>query len=163
MSVYPWIVFLHVVSAFVFMLAHGASAAVMFRMRHERDLGSLRVLLDMREGAGLVFNISSGVMFLSGIALGFMGGWWGSGWIWTSLGLLVAITLVMAVFGRRYLDEVRTFVEPYVYANPHPEPEHTLNRQGLEALLQNGKPILLTVIGVGGIIFIIWLMMFKPF
>lgn len=33
MSAYAWIVFLHVASAFVFMLAHGASAAVMFRIR----------------------------------------------------------------------------------------------------------------------------------
>lgn len=111
----------------------------------------------------MVFNISSGLMLLSGIALGFMGGWWGSGWIWTSLGLLIAITLEMAVFGRRYLDDVRGLVEPYVYANPHPKPEHALDQQGLDALLQTGKPILLTVTGVGGILLIIWLMMFKPF
>ena len=33
---YPWVVFVHVLGAFTFVLAHGASATVVLRLRRER-------------------------------------------------------------------------------------------------------------------------------
>ncbi len=45
--VYRWIVFVHVGAALVFMLAHGASASVAFRLRRERDVARLSALLDL--------------------------------------------------------------------------------------------------------------------
>ena len=35
MNAYPWLVWLHVVGAFVFALGHGTSAVVSFRVRGE--------------------------------------------------------------------------------------------------------------------------------
>jgi len=144
----------HVGSAFLFMLAHGATAAAMFRLRQERDPGAIAALLEVRRWAEIPFNVSSAVMFFSGIALGFMGRWWGSGWIWTSLGLLVAITLVMGIFGRQYLDRAAALVAPRVGDDPPGDPEE---------ILASGRPMLLTITGIGGFLAIVWLMMFKPF
>ena len=50
---YPWVVFLHVLSAFGFLLAHGASAAVMFKVRGEQDRARLHALLDLSNAVGL--------------------------------------------------------------------------------------------------------------
>lgn len=151
---YRFLVFLHVGSAFLFMLAHGATAAAMFRLRRERDPAGIAALLEVRRWAEIPFNVSSAVMFFSGIALGFMGSWWGSGWIWASLGLLVAITLVMGIFGRQYLDRAAAFVAPPVGDDSPGAPEE---------LLASGRPMLLAVTGIGGFLAIVWLMMFKPF
>lgn len=154
---YRLLVFLHVGSAFLFMLAHGATAAAMFRLRREREPAVIAALLEVRRWAEIPFNLSSAVMFLSGIALGFMGRWWSSGWIWTSLGLLVAITLVMGIFGRQYLDRAAALVEPGpVRADAEPVGD-------IEDTLDSGRPMLLAVTGIGSFLAIVWLMMFKPF
>jgi hypothetical protein len=44
-------------------------------------------------------------------------------------------------------------------ANPIPPAP----REELDAILAEGKPVLLTVIGYGGVALIAWLMMSKPF
>ena len=42
-----WWVYLHILGGLLFMLAHGASAAVVFRLRRERDPAAVRVLLGL--------------------------------------------------------------------------------------------------------------------
>lgn len=155
---YRWIVFLHVASAFVFMLSHGGAAVVMFRLRRETEPERVRLLLELaRSNEGLTYG-SFFLNLISGVALGFMGRWWSHGWIWAALGSLVVIYLVMGYFGRG-------FFEPLVKAvTPSDNPGHlTVTREELSALLETGRPVLMTVAGVGGWIAIIWLMMFKPF
>ena len=149
---YLWIVFIHVLSAFLFMLAHGATAAVMFAMQAERNPERLQALLAVRDRAQLPFTITSSVMFLSGVALGFMGGWWARGWIWAALVLLIAISVVMGLLGRNRLDKVKSLVD----SNP-------LSAGDLEAAINAANPMMLSIVGVGGFIAILWLMMFKPF
>ena len=43
----PWIVFIHIVAAFGFVLSHGVSAFVAFRIRAERDPARIGALLDL--------------------------------------------------------------------------------------------------------------------
>ena len=45
---------------------------------------------------------------------------------------------------------------------PHP-PVEPASAAELDALLTGSQPVLLTVIGFGGLLLILWLMMFKPF
>src|SRR6266511_2088162 len=47
MELYPWLVFLHIGGAFLFVLAHGVSALVAFRLRAERDPGRMTALLEL--------------------------------------------------------------------------------------------------------------------
>ena len=161
---YQWIVFLHVAGGFGFMLAHGASASVAFALRRERSLERIRALLDLSSGSFNVMYLSLLVLLVAGIVAGFMQKWWGQWWIWTALGLLIAIMVGMTVFGTLFYGKLRKAVGLEFMENwrPHP-PIEPASAAELDALLARGQPVLLTVIGAGGLILILWLMMFKPF
>lgn len=158
---YRWLTFLHVVSAFVFMLAHGASATVMYRLRVEREPAALRTLFAVRDAADLPFSLSAALMILSGIALAFLGRWWRAGWIWASLGVFLAITVVMSLLGRAYFEKARALLErPAAGESPASSLDST---DALSRMAASGRPHVLMSVGVGGFLAIVYLMMFKPF
>jgi amino acid transporter len=94
-SVYQWVVFTHVLAVFGFLIAHGASATVIFRLRRERDVSTIRVLLDLSRRANGVANACLLLLIVAGVAAGFIGGWWGRYWIWAALGVLILLTVAM--------------------------------------------------------------------
>ena len=159
---YPWLVFLHVISLFGFLMAHGVSAGVYFALRHERQIDRLRWLLQLSTGAARVMLISLLALIVTGIIAGFMGQWWSHGWIWLSLILLVAVYAAMGMLGSRLLNQVRQGIGlPSSYGQP-PQAK-PLSAEELNALLDHIQPTRLTLIGFGGLAVIAWLMMFKPF
>ncbi len=161
---YSWIVFLHVLGGFGFILAHGASAAVSFRLRRERNLERIRALLDLSGSSLNVLYISLLVLLAGGITAGFMRRWWGHGWIWVALGLLIAILVAMYLRGTSYYTSVRKAagLEYMVGSKPHP-PEPPASPEEIDALLSSSRPVELAVIGGVGLAAILWLMIFKPF
>ncbi|MGH2581708.1 MAG: hypothetical protein ACRDFQ_02275 [Anaerolineales bacterium] len=162
---YPWIVFLHVFSGFVFFLSHGASAFVLMKMRTEKDPERLKALLDLRAYAERWMGWSAGILFLSGIVAGFMGRWWGTGWIWVSLVLLVLISFAMTFMGRFYFERVRKALglESWAPGTKRGEITKPASAAELAAVLEAGNPGLVAGIGLLGLAIIVWLMMFKPF
>ena len=104
---YKPVLFLHIFLGFIYMLSHGASAAVAYRLRNESSLERVRALLDLSASSFAVMYGSLLFMFLAGIALGFLGRWWSSGWIWASLILLVAIFVLMWLVASRDFHRVR--------------------------------------------------------
>jgi uncharacterized membrane protein len=159
---YPWLVFLHVIGVFGFLMAHGVSAGVYFALRRERNADRIRVLLELARGTYGVAMLSLVMLFVTGIITGFMGQWWSRGWIWLSLILLIVLSGVMSVLGSRILNEARLGLGLPSTWNQSPRPE-PMSAEEIGALLDRTRPILLTVIGFGGIVAIAWLMMFKPF
>ena len=163
---YPWLVFAHVLGVFGFLLAHGSAAAVAFRLRGEREVERIRALLDLSMGASVVGNASLLVLLAFGIAAGFVGNWWGYHWIWTALGLLILVSIAMTLVGSGPLIRIRQLVGA---SGPSRAKAVTLPRAGtdydqqLTSLLAAVHPVLLTVIGGGGLAVILWLMLFKPF
>jgi hypothetical protein len=97
MELYPWIVLVHVIAAFLFILAHGASAIVSFRLRAERDPTRILALLDLSASTIGPMYGTLGLLLLAGIAAGIMGNWFSKGWIWLALGIFVVITVLMYV------------------------------------------------------------------
>lgn len=163
---YQWLIFTHVLGVFGFLLAHGASAAVAFKVRGERETARVRALLDLSRGAAAVGNASLLVLLAAGIAAGFMGGWWGSGWIWAALGLLVLISFAMNGVGSRPLTRVRQLLGETGPRRPKVDPKTSAaipTDQQLAVALAAINPWLQTAIGGGGLALILWLMMFKPF
>ena len=79
---YTALVFIHVLSIFGFLFAHGASALVMFRVQREREPARLHALLNLSQSMGLAMALTALLLFLIGLIAGFMGQWWGRGWIW---------------------------------------------------------------------------------
>jgi len=161
---YPWLVFLHLLGVFGFLLAHGASAAAAFALQRERNLERVRGLLLLSGNTlGLSF-LSLLVLLISGIVAGFMGQWWSRGWIWVSLLLLIAIIVLMSVLGSAVYGGVRKAAGlPYAIGGKPQPAVAPASPAELDALLARGNPMLLTAIGYGGFAVITWLMMFKPF
>jgi small-conductance mechanosensitive channel len=163
-NIYRLLIYLHVLLGFIYMLAHGTSATASFRLRHETSLERIRAYLDLSRSSFGVMYASLMFMLAGGIALGFLGRWWSAGWIWVSLGLLIAIFLFMAIVSSRYFHGIRKAAGlPYFDGKKDQPAVEPLPAEELVALLQQGKPHLYTLIGVGGWAAILWLMIFKPF
>ena len=163
---YQWFVFAHILGVFGYLLAHGTAAAVAFALRRQREVERVRVLLDLSRGVTMVANVSLLVLLAAGITAGFMGNWWGQGWIWAALGLFILIGVTMTLLGSRPLNRLRQFVHvgnPARSETISHSPLNTSAEKQLAVLLAATHPWLLTVIGGGGLVLILWLMMFKPF
>jgi MFS family permease len=102
-----WIVFLHVLGAFMFVAGHGVSMYSVFAVRKERDRGRLAALLDLSGWSLAVAGIGLLVLLVSGIVAGIVLQSFGHWWIWISLALLVGIGILMTPIGGTYLRNLR--------------------------------------------------------
>lgn len=162
---HPYVKYLHIIGVFLFLLAHGVSAAVVLRLRAERDPQAVRTLLDFSTRSMGVMTVGAAIWFFSGIFLGFSGNYWGSGryWLWASLLVAVVVVGLMTPMGRLYLNRVRVAlgIDPRGPAN---QPmAAVVDPVALDVAIKSGRPMLLAGIGVGGVAILAWLMMFKPF
>jgi hypothetical protein len=167
MDWYPWIVYAHVLGAFAFAAGHGVSATMAFRLRSERDPGRIAAILDFslwQVSPTSLMSVGFVVLFLSGIAAGFLGGYWGRLWIWVAIVLLVLIAGLMTPVAAGHYNKVRAAIgqKPPRDRSDAPPPA-PLPPDQLESLLMAPTPWIL--VGMGGIGFaaILLLMMFKPF
>src|SRR5947208_3676146 len=164
MDFYPWLVFLHIAGGFTFVLGHGASAIAAMRLRTEREPERVRALLDLSSGSLTLSYIGLLLLLAAGIAAGFGGGWWGRLWIWSSLGLLVVITVAMYPLGSQYYAKVRHAVGLRTYQDKKSDPDPVpASAADLDTLLTSSRPTLLAAIGGGGLLVVLWLMVLKPF
>jgi hypothetical protein len=153
-------VFLHILGVFVFLLAHGVSAGVMFRVRAESDPRALRALLTLSERSLNVMFGGALAFFIFGILAGFSGNFWttpGGLWIWASLILVVVVFLLMTPLARFPLNRVREAVGDGAEESPGPDAAAIANAQA------RVQPMVVASMGVGGVAVLTWLMMYKPF
>ncbi len=161
-----WIVFVHVGAALFFMLAHGASAAVVFRLRKERDVQRVGALLDLSRTTYRGISVTLLTLLATGIALGFLGSWWGRGWIWASLALFFVITFAMTPLVAIPYNQARRMLGlklPTPSREPVEAPTEPPSPDDLAPILAGPRPMAAAVLGLVGIPVILWLMMFKPF
>jgi hypothetical protein len=162
---YKLIVFLHVISVFGFLLSHGVSASISYALKRERDMAKIRAVLDLSATSYpvMLWTLLATVVF--GFIAAFLNMvWWRFGWIWVSIGLLVAIVVLMAIYGSGVFGEIRKSVGlPYtVKGKPFPA-EAAKSDEEVFAVLAKINPMLLLIIGYGGFAVIAWLMIAKPF
>jgi hypothetical protein len=159
-----WIVFAHIVGVILFLLAHGVSAGVLWRLQGEREPVAVRTLLDLSRRSMIAMSIGGLIWLVFGILAGFSGNYWTTGtyWIWASLIIAFVIIGIMTPFGRIYLNRVRTVVgiDEKTGAIDAGKP---VDPVALEAAIKSGQPMLLLAVGVIGLIVLAYLMMFKPF
>ncbi|MDP9252677.1 MAG: hypothetical protein M3O80_06695 [Chloroflexota bacterium] len=163
-NLYSWIVFLHVAALFGFLLAHGASSAVAFRIRRERDPIRIAALLDLSAGVYGLSYASLGLLVGTGLAAAFMGGFWSRGWIWASIVVLIVMTVSMHIHPAATFSRTRKAAGlPYFEGwRPH-EKRPPDSADEITAAAATNNPWITLAIGGGGILIILWLMMFKPF
>jgi hypothetical protein len=158
---HQWMVFLHIAGVFAFLVAHGVSVGVAFRVRLERDPKRIMALLDLSSWSvslmylGLLLLLGGGVT--AGFSPGIPGSWWGDGWIWVSLGSLLLVMIAMYAVATTYYRRLRLIVGAMA------DGSQAVSEERLTDLLEGPRPWVLAVIGFGGVLFILYLMLFKPF
>jgi hypothetical protein len=162
-SIYTWLVFVHVLAAFAFVLAHGASALVAFRVRTEREPQRIAALLDLSFASTFAMYASLLLLFAAGVAAGVVGHWFARVWIWTAIGVLIAVTVAMLAYAVPYYERVSIAVgRPSPRSRPE-QPPPPAPPEELAALLDSRRPEVITAIGGIGLALLVWLMLFKPF
>jgi hypothetical protein len=151
-----WVVYAHILGALLFMLAHGASAAVLVVLLSERDPVKVRVLLQLSQLTVGPAYIALLVLIVAGVWAGIEIQAFSSGqlWLWAAVVVLVVVLAGMystmsPVYGRvrQVLGDGSTEV----------------NRAELDRALSSRAPLIGAVIGLVGILVILWLMVLKPF
>ncbi len=160
---YGFVAFLHVLGAFGFVLAHGISMLVSFRLRGERDRDRIIHLFELSSiGINLMY-ISLGVLLLAGIAAGFLGNHWGRAWIWAAIGTLVIVMAVMYSVATPFYGRMRVAAGAAVPDQVAERLKPPATEADLVALATSSRPFWLAAVGGIGLAFIIWLMVAKPF
>jgi len=158
-------VFLHVLGVFLFLFAHGISAGVIFWVRRERDRAALRSLLGLSYKAVLVMSVGGLLLLASGILAGFSGNYWTTGrlWLWASLAIFVVVFLLMTPLARMPLDRIRKALDEPTSAPPTPGSAVDVAPASLEEAVAATRPMLVAALGLGAVVVLTWLMMYKPF
>jgi hypothetical protein len=161
---YQWVVYLHILGALVFFMAHGASAVMAFRLRHERDRARICAILDLSSAARPAMYVSLLVLLLAGITAGIMGGWFLRGWIWASIVLMAVLFVGTMIYAIRFYVPIRKAVGlPYRDGGEDVPVGTAASDDEIAALIQRTNPMLLTGFSMPIIAVILWLMVFKPF
>ena len=161
-DLYPWWVYLHVFGAFAFAAGHGVSAVTSFRIRSTRDPATIRTLLDVSGVAIGVMYLGLLLLLVGGIAAGLIGGHFSRGWIWASLGLLVATIVAMYALANPFYRRLREAVGAET-PGQRPDATPAATTDEIAALASSSRPITLALVGLVGFAVILWLMLFKPF
>ncbi len=147
---------MHVAGVFGFLVAHGVSVMVTFRLRRERDPAKVNDLLQLSGSSIRAFYWSLGVLLVGGVVAGFEGHWWGKAWIWVAIALLVLTSLAMYGMARPFYRRVG------VVARAVAGGSHAVSEDQLVSILRSRRPLSIAGIGFAGLAAILYLMMFKP-
>jgi len=153
---YRWWVFVHLAGVFGFLLAHGVSVGVAFRLRVERNPERVSGLLQLSAASIRVFYASFGVLLLGGVVAGFIGHWWSEGWIWAAIAILVVTSIAMYAMARPFFQRVGLVARAMAGGSK------AVSDEQFDSILRSRRPITIAVVGFVGLIAILYLMMFKP-
>lgn len=164
LALIPWLVFIHILSALTFFLAHGASIVMAFKIRGETDFARIRAMLDLSASTIGVMFISFLVMGLTGLVMPFILKIWNKGWVWASIILMVIVLVQMGVMNDKRYKHLRRMVGlPYMIGGKNFPAEEPASQQEVEAHLKKLKVGELVVVGYVIPMIVLWLMVFKPF
>lgn len=159
-----WLIFLHVLAALTFFLAHGTSAAMTFKIRKETDFTRIGAMLDLSWSTMILMGVSFLIMGLTGIILPFLIHIWNRGYIWASIVLMLFVFIYMAVFNETRYKQLRRLVGlPYMRGNKQLPAEPPSSPEEVVALLEKTSVTGLVVVGYVIPAIVLWLMIFKPF
>jgi len=159
-----WLIFIHVFAAFTFFLAHGASAAMTFRVRKETNIERIRALLDLSFSTLILMGIAFLVMGLSGLVLPFLIKIWDKVWVWLSIVLMVFVMVWMALMNEKYYKPLRRLVGlPYMVGGKNFPAEPPATPEAISEHIRKINTTQLIIVGYVVPMFVLWLMVFKPF
>jgi len=151
--VYDFWVFVHLGGLLLFVAGHGTSATAGMKLRHERDPARMMALLDASASARSATYAGMGLLAVGGVAAAFAGHWWSAGWLWTSIVVFVLMAGVLVALAIPYYRRLRAAITGAGGAD----------MQEIDRLGASPVPVAILVVGLAGLAFILWLMVFKPF
>ena len=159
-----WLVFIHVLSAITFFLAHGAAAAMVFKVRSETDFARIRAMLDLSVSTFKVYMLSFLLMGLTGLTMPFLIHIWNKAWIWLSIVLILFVAIWMGLVNEKQIKQLRRLVGlPYMQGFNEFPAETPASAEEVAALLKRINPYQWALVGYGIPAVVLWLMVFKPF
>jgi len=159
-----WLIFLHILSALTFYMAHGVSATMAFKIRKETDFARIRAMLDLSESTLEITFVSFLVLGLTGLALPFFIDIWNKVWIWLSIILMVFVFVYMVMFNEISYKQLRRLVGlPYRKRGKELPAEPPSSPEEVAAILNKTNVTGLVVVGYVIPAIVLWLMVFKPF
>ena len=156
-SAYQWWLFLHITGILAFVMAHGVSAGVALQLRHERNPDRIRALLQLSNSSTSVFYLGILLLVAAGVVMGFQGHWWGQGWIWTAIVVLFLTMGAMYAVATPYYRRVRRVMQIQEGGGQAVGPDE------IEQLMRSGRPGLILLVGAVPLLFLLYLMVLKPF
>ena len=159
---YPYIVLLHVLGAFIFALSHGVSFAVGLRLRAVQTREQVASLLELSQMAIGGLYVGLLVLLIGGVWAGFAGNHWDRAWIWVAIGVLVAVIVAMYAIATPFYGRMR--VAAGVMTDPKMASRFgEIAPDELDRMRASSRPIWLAVVGSVGLVVLLWLMVVKPF
>jgi len=157
---YNWVVYLHVTVIFIFLIQHAAEIIVTFKLREQKEPeGIFATYAFMPDNNSRNLRITYSLIIVTGAVAGFMSTWWKQGWMWSALGMMILIWVVMTRVAPNYLNAVDAITD-LALKNRDDKSAIDKFRSDLKA---RREPEIMTVTSVIGGLIILWLMMFKPF
>jgi MFS family permease len=148
--------FLHVLSVIALVATHSVSMFVLFRLRRERDRGTILDLVTLSGSTIGPMYVSLLAILASGVWASFVFSRWGDWWLWLAIGLLVLTIALMMIVAKPYFERVKAACEVRPSGVPRVADEE------LDEILRAPTAHVITTIGIGGFLVILALMVFKP-
>lgn len=164
MTPYMLVVTGHVFLVIVAFGAHGAAALAMFEVKRESDRARLAAILDLSIRSFSVAIWALLWSILLGIIAMVMGDHVGRAWVWASVGVLVAMVLLMTPLAGGPMNRVRRSLglrSERDGPGPHPTREPLADEELADARAAL-RPGLVALIGLAGTLALVWLMEAKP-
>ena len=154
---YGWLVFLHLAGLVLFVLCHGVSAFVAYRLRTVRDPGLAIALLDLSLRANRVAYVGLIALVVGGLGAAATNNLLGTTWVVATGVVLVAVLVLMFAIAGSYYYPVRDRLMPKPTDTRPP-----IGEAELTTLLDSRRPDLLGAVGAIGLLVMIGLMVLKP-
>ena len=154
---YQWWVFVHLIGVFGFLIAHGTSVGVLFRLRNERDPARVNALLQLSSASIQIFYGSLVVLLAGGFIAAFTGHLWATGgWLYAAIAVLVLTSVTMLQMARPYYRRVRLISQAMAGGSK------AVTEEQLVDVLRSRRPVSVAAIGVVGLVAILYFMVQKP-
>lgn len=160
----PVILYIHVLSAFVFVLCHGVAGFVGFSLRRDPEPARVRHLLELVGAAFPLAYLALLTAVVTGIVAAVIAGQFGQLWPWMSIAVVVATYLAMVILASGPLAAIREAVGIRSYrmkkVDPDPVPKSPAE---VAALVAAWRPEAVAGVGVVALMVLLWLMRSRPF
>lgn len=162
---YTAALYLHFLGIFVFLLAHGVSVGVAFKLKEERDRARIGALLDLSASTYPGMAVGLLLILASAAVMAYLADWWRFAWFWAALILFFVVAGVMTPLATLRYGKIRRALGlklPMGTKAKAGGENVALTDHELGEILASVNAWLLSAVGFGGIAALAFLMMVKP-